>query len=108
MKMVQAVVRPEKVKNVEVALEKKGFLSLTEISVRGRGTQKGIVIGKMVYDKLPKELILVACKDEDVNTVVETITKAARTGNIGDGKIFISKLDEVVTIRTGKRGRDSL
>ncbi len=108
MKMVQAVVRPEKVKNVEVALEKKGFLSLTEVSVRGRGKQKGVVIGKMVYDKLPKELILVACKETDVNTVVETITKAARTGNIGDGKIFISKLDEVVTIRTGKRGRDSL
>ena len=108
MKMVQAVVRPEKVKNVEVALEKKGFLSLTEMSVRGRGKQKGIVIGKMVYDKLPKELILVACKAQDVNTVVETITKAARTGNIGDGKIFVSTLDEVVTIRTGKRGREAL
>ena len=108
MKMVQAVVRPEKVKGVETALEKKGFLSLTEISVRGRGKQKGVVIGNMTYDKLPKELILVACKAEAVNTVVEIITKAARTGHIGDGKIFVSTLDEVVTIRTGKRGRESL
>ena len=108
MKMVQAIVRPEKVKQVEVALEKKGFLSLTEISVRGRGKQKGVVIGNMTYDKLPKELILVACKEQDVRTIVDIITKAARTGNIGDGKIFISALEEVVTIPTGERGRDSL
>ena len=108
MKMIQAVVRPERVKQVEDALAKKGFLSLTEISVRGRGKQKGIVIGGMTYDKLPKELMLVACKETDVKTVVNIIVKAARTGNIGDGKIFVSTLDDVVTIRTGEHGRESL
>ena len=108
MKMVQAIVRPERIKNVEVALAKKGFVSLTEVSVRGRGKQKGVVIGGMTYDKLPKELILVACKVAEVKTVVDTIVKAARTGNIGDGKIFVSPLEDVITIRTGEHGRESL
>lgn len=108
MKMVQAIVRPEKLKDIEEALAKKGFSSLTEVSVRGRGKQKGIVIGGMTYDKLPKELLLVACKEQDVKTVVEIIVKAARTGNIGDGKIFVAPLDDVITIRTGEHGRESL
>lgn len=108
MKMVQAVVRPEKAKDVEDALAKEGFTSLTEVSVRGRGKQKGIVIGGMTYDKLPKELIFVACKGKEAKRVVDIIVKSARTGNIGDGKIFVSSLEEVVTIRTGNRGQDSL
>ena len=77
MKMVQAIVRPEKLKDVEEALAAQGFSSLTEVSVRGRGKQKGVVIGGMTYDKLPKELLMVACKEKDVQQVLELILKAA-------------------------------
>lgn len=108
MKMIQAVVRPEKLKDVEDGLKKEGFYSLTEISVRGRGKQKGIVIGGMSYDKLPKELLVVTCKDGEAQKVVDIIIKEGRTGNIGDGKIFILNVEEAITIRSGKRGEESL
>lgn len=108
MKMIQAIVRPEKLKDVEDGLKKEGFFSLTEISVRGRGKQKGIVIGGMKYDKLPKELLMITCKDSDAKKIVEIIIKEGRTGNIGDGKIFILNVEDAVTIRTGECGEGSL
>lgn len=108
MKMIQAIVRPEKLKDVEDALKKQGFFSLTEISVRGRGKQKGIVIGGMIYEKLPKELLIVTCKDSDVKKIIDIIINAGRTGNIGDGKIFVLNVEEAITIRTGERGEESL
>ncbi|MCK5494539.1 MAG: P-II family nitrogen regulator [Candidatus Omnitrophica bacterium] len=108
MKMIQAIVRPEKLKNIEEALKEEGFCSLTEVSVRGRGKQKGIVIGDMVYDKLPKELLMITCKDEDVKIIVDIIIKTSRTGNIGDGKIFIVDVVETINIRTGETGEETL
>ncbi len=108
MKMIIAVVRPDKLKEVEDSLKAAGFPSLTEISVRGRGKQKGITIGEMKYDKLPKELLLMACRDGDVDEITGIIMKTGRTGNIGDGKIFVLNMEDVVTIRTGQRGDDAL
>ena len=108
MKMVQAILRPERLKDVEEALKEAGHTSLTEISVRGRGKQKGITIGGMHYDKLPKEMLIVACKDTDLKAVLDIILKHAKTGNIGDGKIFVLPLEEAITIRSDARGDDSL
>lgn len=108
MKMIQAIVRPERLKDVEERLKKEGFPSLTEISVRGRGKQKGIVIGEMRYDKLPKELLLVTCKDGDLQRILDIILEEGRTGNIGDGKIFVINVEDAITIRTGERGERAL
>lgn len=108
MKMIQAIVRPEKLKDIEDGLKKEGFFSLTEVGVRGRGKQKGIVIGGMKYDKLPKELLMITCKDCDAKKILDIIINAGRTGNIGDGKIFVLNIEDAITIRTGECGEDSL
>jgi nitrogen regulatory protein PII len=108
MKMIQAILRPEKLKDVEERLKKEGFPSLTEISVRGRGKQRGIVIGDMRYDKLPKELLVVTCKDADLQKILGIILEEGRTGNIGDGKIFVLNVEEAITIREGRRGEAAL
>jgi nitrogen regulatory protein PII 1 len=108
MKMIQAIVRPEKLKDIEDGLKKEGFFSLSEMSIRGRGKQKGIVIGSMQYDKLPKELLVIACKDEDLKKIIDIIVKEARTGNIGDGKIFVLPVEDAITIRTRESGESSL
>ncbi|HYB20054.1 MAG TPA: P-II family nitrogen regulator [Thermodesulfobacteriota bacterium] len=108
MKMIWAVIRPEKLKEVSEQLKEKGHPSLTEVSVRGRGKQKGIVIGDMKYEKLPKELLVTVCRDEDVEKILSIVMGTARTGSIGDGKIFVLNVEDTVTIRTGQRGQDSL
>jgi nitrogen regulatory protein PII len=108
MKMIQAILRPEKLKDVEERLKKEGFPSLTEISVRGRGKQRGIVIGEMRYDKLPKELLVLTCKDADLQKILGIILEEGRTGNIGDGKIFVLNVEEAITIREGRRGEEAL
>jgi len=108
MKLIIAIVRPDRLKEVEDGLKAAGFPSLTEISVRGRGKQRGITIGEMKYDKLPKELLLMVCRDKDAEKIVDVIMKTGRTGNIGDGKIFVLNVEKAVTIRTGQRGDDAL
>ena len=108
MKMVQAILRPEKIKDVEDALKEKNFNALTEISVRGRGRQKGIVIGNMRYDKLPKEMLIIACKEQDLKTVLSIIQKNAWTGNVGDGKIFVLPIEQTITIRSAQEGQKEL
>ncbi len=108
MKMIVAIVRPDRLKDVEDSLKAAGFPSLTEIGVRGRGKQRGITIGEMKYDKLPKEMLLMVCRDEDAEEIISIIMKTGRTGNIGDGKIFVLNVEDVVTIRTGQRGNDAL
>ena len=108
MKMIQAILRPEKLKDVEERLKKEGFPSLTEISVRGRGKQRGIVIGEMRYDKLPKELLVLTCKDVDLHKILGIILEEGRTGNIGDGKIFVLNVEDAITIREGRRGEAAL
>lgn len=102
MKMVQAVIRPEKEFEVVDALEKGGFFSLTKLDVLGRGKQKGVQVGNTVYDELAKLQIFLVVEDKDASKVVEIISKHAQTGNFGDGKIFVSEVKEAYTIRTGK------
>ena len=104
MKMIRAVIRPEAVDKVADSLETDGFTALTRIEVFGRGKQKGIKVGNVVYDNLPKTMIMLVVDDDSVEKSVKIIEDSARTGNIGDGKIFISSVDEAYTIRTGQRG----
>ncbi len=109
MKKIEAIIRPEKLNDVKKALEDAGFLGLNIVHVTGRGVQKGIVHGgrggeAYTVDMLPKLKIEVVAKDADADKAVETILSAARTGNIGDGKIFISAIEDAVRVRTGERG----
>lgn len=103
MKMIRAIIRPEKVDAVAEALDAAGFPALTRIDVFGRGRQKGIKVGDIVYDSLPKAMLMIVVEDEQLEKAVKVIQGSSYTGNIGDGKIFISPVDEVYTIRTGER-----
>lgn len=104
MVMVRAVVRPDKVDNVLSDLMEAGFPAVTKISVSGRGKQRGIKVGQVHYDELPKEMLLLVVNDKDKDFVIKTIMESARTektGAYGDGKIFVSQVDEVYTISSG-------
>ncbi len=104
MKMIRAIIRPEAVDRVADNLESGGFTALTRIEVFGRGKQKGIKVGNVVYDNLPKTMLLMVVDDDQAENAVQIIEEGARTGNIGDGKIFITTVEEAYTIRTGQRG----
>lgn len=107
MIMVRAMIRPEKTDEVLAALMYAGFPSVTKMDVYGRGKQRGMKVGDVTYDELPKEMILTVVKKEDKDFVVETILKAARTGSkgaFGDGKIFISPVEEAYTVSSGVKG----
>ena len=111
MKKIEAIIRPEKLDAVKSDLEAAGFLGLNIVHVTGRGVQKGIVHsgrGGETYtvDMLPKLKIEVVTKDADAQKVIETIISAAKTGNIGDGKIFVTTVEEAIRVRTGERGED--
>ncbi len=111
MKKIEAIIRPEKLDSVKSALEAAGFLGLNIFHVTGRGVQKGIVHsgrGGETYtvDMLPKLKIEVVAKDADAEKVIETIINTAKTGNIGDGKIFVTTVEEAIRVRTGERGED--
>ena len=111
MKKIEAIIRPEKLDAVKNALEKAGFLGLNIVHVTGRGVQKGIVHGgrggeTYTVDMLPKLKIDVVTKDADAQKAVDAIIGAAKTGNIGDGKIFIMPVEDVIRVRTGERGED--
>ncbi len=104
MLMVRAIVRPEKVDEVLSALMYAGFPSVTKMDVYGRGKQRGMKVGEITYDELPKELILTVIEDKDKTFVIETILKSARTGTkgtFGDGKIFVSQIEEAYTVSSG-------
>lgn len=102
MKMIRAFIRPEKEQEVVLALEGAGFPSLTKIPVFGRGKQKGLQVGPVHYDELPKTLIMAVVDTADVDKAVGIIQDKARTGFIGDGKIFISPVEASYTVRTGE------
>lgn len=104
MQMIRAIIRPEKVDSVVDSLDDGGFCAFTRIDVFGRGRQKGIQIGPTVYDELAKAMLMIAADDEDTEEIVRIIEDSARTGSFGDGKIFISPIEEAYTIRTGERG----
>jgi nitrogen regulatory protein P-II 1 len=106
MKLVKTIIKSERFEFVKKALEDKGFVSMTTTEVQGRGEQKGITLeyrgGLMTVDMLPKIQIEIVVKEKDVDTLIATITEAARTGKIGDGKIFIIPVDKAIRIRTGE------
>lgn len=109
MKKIEAIIRPEKLDEVKHALAEKGFLGLNIVGVTGRGVQKGIVhAGRAgtayAVDMLPKVKLETVVADKDVDAVVDTILESAATGNIGDGKIFVSTVEQAIRVRTGERG----
>ena len=107
MYMIRAIIRPEKVAIVLSELLDAGFPEVTKMSVYGRGKQKGIKVGDIYYDELPKEMLLIAVKEEDKDDVIKVIMKNSRTGEkgaFGDGKIFVAPIDEVYTVSSGKPG----
>jgi len=107
MLMIRAIVRPEKKDEVLAELSSAGFHAATLVDVVGRGKQKGIRIGRMVYDEIPKSLILMAVEDRDKDSVIEIILKTAKTGeegSFGDGKIFVMPVEDDYTISTGRKG----
>ncbi|HOJ77649.1 MAG TPA: P-II family nitrogen regulator [Bacillota bacterium] len=104
MLMIRAIVRPEKSDDVLAALMDAGFPAVTKIAVFGRGKQRGLKVGEIHYDELPKELLIVVIQDKDREFVIKTIMDSARTGekgSYGDGKIFITPVTEVYTISSG-------
>ncbi|WFS61745.1 P-II family nitrogen regulator [Pseudodesulfovibrio thermohalotolerans] len=104
MIMVRAIVRPEKSDEVLAALMDNGFPAVTKYSVAGRGKQRGIKIGEVTYDEIPKTMLMCVVKAADKDFVVNTIMDAARSGAkgaFGDGKIFVSDVEDVYTISSG-------
>ena len=112
MKMIQAIIRPSKVEDVKNALVEAGYVSLTSIEVKGRGRQKGITQmwrgEEYKVDMLPKVKVEIVVSDEKVDEAVELIRKAAYTGNIGDGKIFVLPVEKTIRIRTGETNGKAL
>jgi len=112
MKNIEAVIKPFKLDEVKEALHEFGLQGLTVTEAKGFGRQKGHTElyrgAEYVVDFLPKVKIEVVCDDEMVERAVEAIVNAARTGRIGDGKIFVSPVEEVIRIRTGERGSDAV
>jgi nitrogen regulatory protein P-II 1 len=106
MKMIKAIIKPERFEFVKKALEDKGFFSMTISEVKGRGEQKGITLqyrgGLMTVDLLPKIQIEIVVNEKDVDILLATITESARTGKIGDGKIFVIPVEKSIRIRTGE------
>jgi nitrogen regulatory protein PII 1 len=104
MIMVRAIVRPEKADDVMKALMDAGFPAVTKFNVAGRGKQRGIKIGEIMYDQIPKVLLLSVIRNEDRDIFIKTAMDAARTGDkgaYGDGKIFVSPVEDVYTISSG-------
>jgi nitrogen regulatory protein PII 1 len=101
--MIRAIIRPEKVDAVLAALMADGFPAVTRISVTGRGKQRGIKIGSVTYDEIPKVMVMMVVANKDKDFVVAKIIEVARStqGAFGDGKIFISPVDEVYTVSSG-------
>ena len=112
MKKIEAIIKPFKLDEVKEALSKTGIQGLTITEVKGFGRQKGHTElyrgAEYVVDFLPKVKIEILVDDDKAGEVADTIISAARTGRIGDGKIFILPMDDVVRIRTGERGTDAI
>jgi len=112
MKKIEAIVKPFKLDEVKNALTKLGIQGMSVTEIRGFGRQKGhteIYRGaEYKIDFVPKAKIELVVTDELAGQVIETIERAAKTGKIGDGKIFVSPVEEVVRIRTGERGKDAI
>jgi nitrogen regulatory protein P-II 1 len=112
MKRVEAIVRPENLDSLREALDAEGFHSMTVTEVKGRGTQKGIQlewrVGEYKVEFLPKIKLDLVVKDKDAPKVIKIMSDVCKTGNIGDGKIFVSTIDEIIRIRTGQSGESAV
>ena len=112
MKLVSAIIKPFKLQEVRESLVESGVIGLTISEVKGYGRQKGHTEmyrgAEYSVDTLPKIRLDILIDDENVGSVIETITKSASTGKIGDGKIFVTNIEEIVRIRTGETGSDAI
>ena len=112
MKKIEAIIRPEKLDEVKRALEASGYPGITITQIEGHGKQKGVTQqwrGEIYkVDLLPKTKVEIVAADRDQEKIVSAIQKAAGSNSVGDGKIFVSNVDEVVRIRTGERGEKAL
>jgi nitrogen regulatory protein P-II 1 len=112
MKRIEAIIKPFKLDEVKNALTKIGVQGMTVTEVKGFGRQKGHTESyrgtEYAIDFLPKSKIKLIVTDELVHQVIETIERAAKTGKIGDGKIFVSPVEEVIRIRTGEHGKEAI
>ncbi|ODA39163.1 P-II family nitrogen regulator [Desulfosporosinus sp. BG] len=104
MKMIRAIVRPDKTEVVAEALAQAGMPSLTKMHVFGRGRTKGIRIGDVVYDEFPKTMLLLVIEDEKLDEAISVILANAKTGTMGDGKIFVTEVEEAYTVSKGAKG----
>ncbi len=103
MILIKAIVRPEKSDEVMAGLLEAGYPAVTKVPVFGRGKQRGLKVGEVHYDELPKEMLLIVVQDSDKDFVIKTVVEKARTGagHFGDGKIFVMPVEEVHTISSG-------
>lgn len=112
MKLITAIIKPFKMDDVREALSEVGVQGVTATEVKGFGRQKGHTElyrgAEYIVDFLPKIKLEIAVSADSVDSVIEAVTKSASTGKIGDGKIFVSDLEQVVRIRTGETGQDAL
>jgi nitrogen regulatory protein P-II 1 len=112
MKKIEAIIREERFHLIKIALEEKGFISMTVSDVMGRGKQKGVTlkwrVGEHRIEFLPKKKIEIVVEDQDCQMVVDTICERGKTGAVGDGKIFVMPVEEVVRIRTGDKGSEAI
>ncbi len=112
MKKIEAIIRQESLEAIKKALEENSYFGMTVSEVSGRGRQKGITLqwraGEYRVDLLPKLKIELVVLDEDVPVAIEAITRNARTGEVGDGKIFVMPVEGIVRIRTGDRNENAI
>ena len=112
MKKIEAIIKEEKLEIVRRALEDNGYFGMTVTEVSGRGRQKGLTlqwrVGEYQVNFLPKLKIELVVLDEDVPKILNIITESARTGEIGDGKVFVLPVDNAVRVRTGEEGKNAI
>ena len=103
MRMIRAIIRPDREEQVINALESTGIVSLTKMDVFGRGQQRGVQVGNTIYSELPKIMLTIVVEEAKLDAAVAAIQSGAKTGQHGDGKIFVSTVDAVYTVRTGQK-----
>jgi nitrogen regulatory protein P-II 1 len=112
MKKIEAIVREEKLHEIRVALEEQGFRCITVFDVKGRGAQGGISlqwrVGDYRVELLPKKMLMMVVKDTEYKKVVDIICRISKSGSAGDGKIFVSTVDEVIRVRTEENGEKAV
>ena len=112
MKMIIAIIRPGKLSSVKMALDEAGFTGITAIAVKGRGSQRGAVEryrgSEYKVDLLDKVEVKVVVNDEDLDKAIQIIIDNSKTGEVGDGKIFVLNVEEVIRIRTNQTGKEAL